>query len=93
MKKALEKWMQQNPEKSMGRGRKSRFTEFETELVDLLKAGYTTQKVAQYLNEVEKVPFKKKDGKYVVAALSNYLRDLSEKHGIVRKRGRAAISS
>ncbi|MDR9499924.1 MAG: hypothetical protein RI556_12170 [Hydrogenovibrio sp.] len=88
MKQSLEKWMQANPDKSLGRGRKSRFQDHEDEILTLLQAGYTSQKIAQYLNEVEKVNFKKKDGKYVTAALSNYLRELSKKHGIARRRGR-----
>mgnify|MGYP006275575281 CR=1 FL=1 len=89
MKKSLQEWMEKNPEKSLGRGRTSQFKQFEQELTTLLESGYTTQKIAQYLHEVEKVPLRKKDGKYVVAALSNYLRELAQTHGIKRKRGRA----
>ncbi|MDG6777379.1 hypothetical protein QCB44_01530 [Thiomicrorhabdus sp. zzn3] len=85
MKKALQDWMKQNPDKGAKRGKSNQFEAYKEELKVLLQAGYTTQKIALYLEEVEKVKFKKKDGKNVITSLSSYLRELAKVHGISRK--------
>lgn len=84
MKKALQDWMNKNPDKRGKSGRPSQFETFEVELKALLEAGYTTAKIAQYLEEVEKVKFAKKDGKPVLTTLNLYLRNLAAKHSIKR---------
>jgi Holliday junction resolvasome RuvABC DNA-binding subunit len=89
MKKELRDWIKQNPEKGSKRGKASAYEAYKTELLALLEAGYSTQKIAQYLEEVEGVAFKQKDGKRVITSLGNYLRDLAKEHNIKRA-GRSA---
>lgn len=89
MKKALEDWIKENPEKGEKRGRASQYEPYKEELKILLEKGYSTKKIAQYLEEVEKVKFKKKEGQSVITSLAAYLRDLAKAHGI-KRRGRVA---
>lgn len=89
MKKTLNDWMKQNPDKQGSSSRKNAFTEYSDELTVLMQNGYSTKKIAQYLEEVEKVKFKKKEGQNVLTSLSNYLRELAKEKGIQR-RGRKA---
>lgn len=92
MKKALQDWIKANPEKGARRGRTNQFDAYKDELKVLLEQGYSVQKVAQYLEEVEKFKFKKKDGQNVTTALAAYLRDLAKAHGIKRA-GRGAAKA
>lgn len=85
MKKTLHDWMKQNPEKQGGSARKNAFEEYSEELTVLMQNGYSTKKIAQYLEDVEKVKFKKKDGQSVLTSLSNYLRGLAKEKGIQRR--------
>lgn len=84
MKKALQDWIKANPEKGARRGKASQYEPYQQELKVLLEQGYSTQKIAQYLEEVEKVPFKKKEGQSVVTSLGTYLRELAKQHNIKR---------
>jgi len=87
MKKALQDWIKANPEKGVRRGKASQYEPYQQELKVLFQEGYSTKKVAQYLEDVEKVKFKKKDGENVLTSLASYLRDLAKTHGI-KRRGR-----
>ncbi|WP_178861460.1 hypothetical protein [Thiomicrorhabdus cannonii] len=89
MKKTLQDWIKANPEKGARRGRTNQFETYKDELKVLLEQGYSVQKIAQYLEEIEKVKFKKKDGQNVTTALAAYLRELAKTHGIKRA-GRSA---
>lgn len=90
MKKSLQNWMDKNPDKRGKAGRISQFEAYEEELKTLLEAGYTTTKVAQYLEEVEKIRFSKKDGKPVLTSLNLFLRNLAARYGIKRAGRRSA---
>lgn len=81
----LQQWKQKNPDRGHRKSGSNKYETYKTELIDLMKSGYSTQKIAQYLEEVEKCAFKKgEDGKRKVTSLSLYLSKLAKENNIKR---------